>query len=322
MEGIINKEILTSLLTAYWLRPESALWYSAMLSQAKNFGAGDVEKKQCLDFGCMDAINSYILLGGKIPFEFDAFYGMDGKSSIQTKTTLGDDYYDHFNLGDLSFNGTKLSKIFTDGIDWKKSHIKRARLLCAHQNLFLWDKVSSIPIDNLQMDLIWAPNIYWIDDLKGLLKEFNRITKSGGSLITIVPDVKLLSHLIMRHRDGFDNYWLSMFDRGRFENANKSARSKYEWTTFFENEGYSVHSCEGFISPNLISAYEIGFRPMFSPLLNMRALLAKAGSDRLLEVKKIWIDTLICILGPLVECDYFMPEPDDSLWHMYKLVKK
>jgi hypothetical protein len=161
-----------------------------------------------------------------------------------------------------------------------------------------------------------------MDDLKGLIKEFNRITKSGGLLITIVPDVKLLSHLIMRHRDGFDNSWISMFDRGRFEIASKSARTKYEWINFFENEGYSVHSCEGFISPNLISAYEIGFRPMFSPLLNMRGLLAKAGSDRLLEVKKIWIDTLISILGPLVECNYFNPEPDNSLWHMYKLVKK
>ena len=322
MTKIINKEILTSLLTAYWLRPETALWYSAMLSKAKNFGASNVKKKQCLDFGCMDGINTYILLGGEPPIEFDAFYGMNGDSSIQTKTTLQDDYYDQVDLRDLSFSGKIIDQDFTYGIDWKKSHIERSRILGAHQNLIMWNKVSSFPIDGLLLDLIWAPNIYWMDDLVIILKEFNRVMKIGGILITIVPDIKLLNYLIMKHKNNYQESWVEIFDRGRFEIARKSARTKSEWTSFFEESGFSVLDCEGFISPRLINAYEIGFRPMFSPLLNMRNLLLESGPDKLLEVKSAWIRALLDILNPLIECDYFAPDPENSLWHMFALVKE
>jgi hypothetical protein len=126
----------------------------------------------------------------------------------------------------------------------------------------------------------------------------------------------------MNHEDQFNKSWLSMYDRGRFEMTKKSARSKNEWDFFFENNGYLIYKCEGFISSRLIVAYEIGFRPMFSPLLNMRSLLANAGQEKLIEVKKYWLHALQDILNPLVECNYFTPAEDKSLWHMYMLVKK
>jgi len=314
--------LLKSLLRAYWLRPETALWYTEMISLAKKFGVDNVQGIQSLDFGCMDGLNSFILLGGYIPEDFDAFAGMKESYSIQSKITLKDDYYDNVNLEDLAFNGRPPAKSFTYGVDWKKSHIERSRLLGAHQHLRLWDEANSLPIENSKMDLIWAPNIYWMNDLSKLLDNFYRITRIGGMLVTVVPDKKALKYSIMNNREGFEAPWLSLLDRGRYQNAIRSARSKDEWTTLFEEHGYSVMKCEGYISPKLISVYEIGFRPFFSPLLHMRRLLLEDSPDKFLDIKKCWIDALIDILNPLEEHDYFTPDPDDALWHMYKLIKK
>jgi hypothetical protein len=322
MTKIINKTMFESLLRAYWLRPETALWYSAMLTLAKKFGASSLNQKKSLDFGPMDGINSYILLGGRVPIEFDAFYGMEENYCVHSKLTLQDDYYDHVNISDLIFTGSSPEKSFTYGIDWKNSHIQRSQLLRAHENLFLWDKKSSLPIKDSSVDLIWAPNIYWMEDLSSLFKEFSRISSVGSSIITIVPDIKLLEYLILNIDDNFDNSFLKMFDRGRFENAERSARSRDEWVTFFHSKNFKVDRCEGFISPQLISAYEIGFRPMFTPLLHMRRLLSEAGPENLFEVKNAWIRALLDIFDPLIEDDYFAPADSDFLWHMFALVKE
>ena len=52
--------LLESLLRAYWLRPETALWYTEMIALAKKFEVDNIQGIQSLDFGCMDGLNSFM----------------------------------------------------------------------------------------------------------------------------------------------------------------------------------------------------------------------------------------------------------------------
>ena len=124
-----RKKIFQSLIRAYWLRPESALWYSHMLAEAKNFEVDEFNGKT-LDFGCMDGINSYVLNGGLIPLEFDVF---DETKTIKSFESMraSEDFYDEVDKN-LLWNLTETKKKFDWGLDWKETHLRKtARSLFA-----------------------------------------------------------------------------------------------------------------------------------------------------------------------------------------------
>ena len=88
-----RRDYLKRLLTPFWLRPESALWYAheAFLA-SKALGP---MKGRSLEFGSMDGTATFVMLGGEFSPEFDVYgsvtWNTDSKrwSSIETS-----DYYD------------------------------------------------------------------------------------------------------------------------------------------------------------------------------------------------------------------------------------
>ena len=82
------------LIPALWLRPESALWYAHMLTLAKEY-LGQFESPS-LEFGCMDGVNSFILLDGKFDDSFDVYNEVQWDKDSHKRSTLSNDYFDTY----------------------------------------------------------------------------------------------------------------------------------------------------------------------------------------------------------------------------------
>ena len=307
-----------TLLNALWLRPESALWYAHMLDAAHEFGAHALPSPN-LDFGCMDGLNSYVLLGGQLPFSFDVFDSLPADRDMYRRTTLGDDYYDAPLKSDpISF--PPVSHQFDLGVDWKQSHIDRSKRMGAHKKLLLVDR--DHPLKDLAADSlrgIWAPNLYWMSDISSVLSEFRRVTAYGGKIVTILPDAELMNSLIYTHRQAFDEEWLSSLDRGRYENAERSARSLDQWLAILELNGLRVLRHSMFLPVTINLIYEIGFRPMFAPLLALRQSLISADLDSLLVVKREWVSRIADLGDMFLGEDPAVPGNTQRLWHVFEL---
>ena len=307
-----------TLLRALWLRPESALWYAHMLDAAHEFGAHALPRPN-LDFGCMDGLNSYVLLGGQPPFSFDVFDSIPADTHMHQRTSLADDYYD-VPLKSSPIFFPPVAYPFDLGVDWKQSHVDRSSRMGAHKTVKLVDRhdpLRAIATDSVMG--IWAPNLYWMNDVDAILSEFRRVTREGGRILTIVPDSALLQHLIYSLQPLFNEEWLSSLDRGRYENASRSARSLSQWLDLFDQRGLRVVRNSMFLPVTINAIYEVGFRPMFTPLLALRAGLKSAGSDSLLQVKQEWVSLIDEFVVMLLEGGH-NPELDlRRLWHIFEL---
>jgi hypothetical protein len=289
-----------------------------MLQAAKDFKADSLPYPN-LDFGCMDGLNSYLLLGGEPPFAFDVFESIFVDSNMHLRTSLDDDYYETMSAA-LSVNMEPVSRPFTVGVDWKESHIQKAAGFGAHIDLRCESReslLSSFADDSFRG--IWAPNVYWMDNVGQVLKEFWRIAESGARIVTILPDLALLDSMVFRHAHSIDRMWLSYLDRGRYENATRSARTLSEWMNLFEDSQIEVLRHEMFLPAAINQIYEIGFRPMFGPLLELRSSLKSVNTEALLKVKHLWIDRLQELTYPLLDEQLMLQFDDGKLWHIFEV---
>ena len=315
---MISLQFFAPLLSSLWLRPESALWYSQLLQAARSFGAHQLPRPN-LDFGCMDGLNSYILLGGVPPFSFDVFDSASVDPTMHHRTTLNDDYYD-VPLTSSFGSFPVVDYPFDIGVDWKQSHIDRARQFAAHRDFLLIPQDGSmqgIPADSIMG--IWAPNLYWMRNVERVLSEFRRVVRAKGRIVTIVPDQALLGTLVKRHDSQLSGEWLSGLDRGRYENASRSAQSFDAWLQVFEKSNLSVVRSSTFLPATISHIYEIGFRPMFGPLLAMRKSLMLASPEGFLEVKREWVSRVSELLGLLWSREAEIASDNAHLWHIFEL---
>ena len=54
---------------------------------------GDIEHPT-MEFGCMDGVNTFILLGGEFKHDFDVYSEVKWDKDSHTRSTLNDDYFD------------------------------------------------------------------------------------------------------------------------------------------------------------------------------------------------------------------------------------
>ncbi|MFH1318653.1 MAG: hypothetical protein ABIH71_06530 [Candidatus Omnitrophota bacterium] len=313
-----KSEILRSLLTPLWLRPESALWYSHMLYVAKKF-LGEQILGPSLEFGCMDGVNTVVLLGGKFGESFDVYQEVSWDKDSHKRSTLGDDYFN--TTGDIEFKSVieqEPTSKFDYGIGFKDAHIKKSQRLGVFNELLKIDLENPvIPLEPAQIMTIWAPNIYWSPNLSATLGQLQTILHPQGRIITIAPDTNQLNFAFYRFFDRVDGSWLKDLDRGRYENASRCARTLQQWGVTFGDKGLKIVRQEMFIPSIVAQTYDVGLRPMFPVFMNMYEKLRMFNQDDLLDLKRHWIDTAHHFLSPLCN-DQWMKNMDKA-WHIFEL---
>jgi SAM-dependent methyltransferase len=316
-----RRDIFRQLLTALWLRPESALWYSHMLSAAQSLGAHALPSPS-MEFGCMDGLNAFVLLGGHVDAEFDVFGEVNWSYDAHRKSTLADDYYDRTSSESehLWRHNMGPHTRFGWGLDWKQSHIEKARRFGAHEQFVLWTPGQPFTMfaDDHFMG-IWAPNAYWMDDVDGLLREFARVTQPSGRIVAIVPDRCVLDHMLFAFARTIDENWAQDLDRGRYENALRSASGYETWLERIEAASLRVIAHDRFIPAVVGEMYEVGFRPMFAVFMNMYEKIRDHSPEALRELKRNWIEEVEFFASPFVDDECLARFGDEHLWHIFAL---
>lgn len=316
----VRGDLLRRLLTTNWLRPENALWYAHML-EAANRVLGHPIAAPALELGAMDGVATFVMLGGEFAPQFDIYSEVTWtKSSIHWQS-LRDDYFNAASMdGAAPPVVRRPSQVIDVGINWKRAHVDKASRLDLYRRLIECDPNQPMTmLEDESFATIWAPNLYWMDNLSGVLAELRRVLSRRGRLVTIVPDAVQLQHMIYRFADRADVEWLRDLDRGRYENTRRHARSADEWQAVFHGSGFGVTRHERFIPALVNQVYDIGLRPLFPVLMHMHESLRECSAEKLQALKDHWVETMGYFLRPLCDTAWMERIGGEYMWHVFEL---
>jgi len=320
---VTREEIFRRLLSPLWLRPESALWYAHMLFAAGEMLGPDLESPS-MEFGCMDGVNTFVLLGGELGPGFDVFREVHWSKQSHLDAP-GVDYFDitrAIELTDADFVRRPNGQLDV-GVDWKPSHLTKSARLGVYRRLELCVPGQGLPeLPTAHVRTLWAPNIYWMKDLPQTLAELSRVLSPEGRIVTIAPDRRLLEHMWFPRVRRLDEGLARALDRGRYDNARHNARTREEWESEFAAAGLEVRQHRRFIPALVGETYDLGLRPMFPVFMNMYERLERASPGEWLAFKLGWIRHLAELLTPLCTGPLAEADDDSMLWHVFELIRR
>jgi hypothetical protein len=324
----VTKEIFQRLLVAMWLRPERALFDAHVLAAVHKFISPYLHQTT-LEFGCLDGVPSFAMLGGVFADDYDDYTEVQlknkEKNGHQIREIRPFDHFDSFDPSNKCVtvkNGVHLG--FTYGTSNKQSHIEKAVRLNLYQKLWVQDFTDLLPSSLGELDLIYAPMLFWLNteqDLLRVLKNFNNCTKRGGRLVTTFPKKNHEKFLISNNIKNVDPVWLRLIEAGIPENLIKTNKNINELENLFKQAGYKLEGYEEIVPSIISQVYQIGFRPFFPVLLDMRARLLRASKKEMLTIKQKWNKTLMDFILPLCETSWMKSMDMPNTWYVLKLIK-
>ncbi|MDC0239189.1 class I SAM-dependent methyltransferase [Candidatus Thioglobus sp.] len=309
-----DNEILASYLSAFWLRPETALYQTAearivspLLSQYEN--------EIILDIGCGNGVNTSLIAGWRFPPDFDVF------------SNLGldlDDIYDNPLNKVNSVEFYKKGRVIDYGVDIKRSMVQRSQSLGSFNQVLQAD-VADIPIDDGIIGAVYS-NV--LRDFKGevlhnALSECNRLLQSNGVLIFSTPTETYRDKLYyyskakeLENKGDLDGakYHL-MLDRGRSEYCSQQI-SIDDWGKILERHGFEILDTYPFAGKQLTNLWDTGLRP-YTPLL--ARFLESVSNNSRYELKSAIINFLINFLYKVLKNDIKTKDPAFMVVHAKKL---
>lgn len=316
-----RQDYLRRHLGPFWLRPESALWYAHESYLVRKL-LGTPMARPSLEFACFDATPTFVLLGGEFGIDFDVYSEVTWSRESHWQS-FKDDYYNvsgQHASDDLDIK-VRPSETFDVGLSWKTAHLEKAARLGLHERLVNHDPAGGPMMmfaDNA-FATIWAPNLYWVDDLETALSELRRILQPDGRLVTVLPDPSVIDHMLTRR--GPTNYpaWSQDLDRGRSANFARQARRLEEWQATFKRAGLTVVRHEFFIYRIVLHVHDIGFRPMFPVFMNMYDVLRQHRPDDWRRLKEHWIERAHYFLAPLCDTEWMEQAGMERVYHAFQL---
>lgn len=310
---------LRILLPLYWLRPESALWYAHEFNAVRKV-LGDTVTQPALEFGCLDGVNTFVLLGGEFTFTFDLYGGVKARTSDSA-----DAAHDYFDAATPPESGDILARpgsSFQYGLDYKPAHLAKAAALGTYGATVLHslnEPMSQFEAGSLST--IWAPMLFWVSSerLSKTLGDFRRILHAGGRIVTMVPDESIASWLVRTRAAGASPSWVATLDRDKHAHFTRNSRSLEDWEKTFAGAGLAVTSHQVFAPPPVVQIYDVGLRPMFPALVKMYDLLKRHAPDDVMDIKRHWVDVCSHFLQPLCTQAILDAGHDAATWHAFEL---
>lgn len=306
---------LSQFMNIYWLRPETALW-RALDCMALH----DIEFiPPIIDVGCGDGLFSFTRAGGILSPEYDMYIQVGKLDSFFDKV----DIYDHYDVSaEAPIIYRKPAYQIDLGLDHKEALLKKALSLGCYTRVKVCDVNDPLPVESLKYRTLFSNILYWLENYKKTLKEFNRILTDDGKVVLLVPNNTLKEYFLyqkmyVKTKDP-QWAWLNLIDRGRSENI-RLCQSYEQWTRDFDDAGFKVVKHLQYLSKTVIQAWDIGLRPISSLLIEMANKLSP--KDRL-EIKKKWIDHITPLIQPLCELSWFTDDEFPPAFHLFVLEKK
>jgi SAM-dependent methyltransferase len=171
-EGAIDHELWRAHLSAFWLRPETALvlYAEALAICALNLPA----EAPWLDLGCGDGIHAALYSGWRFEPVFDAFASLD----------LGvADMYNRFDPAEFSAGVERVGRRVDYGIDIKETAVARAKALGVFADVRQAD-ATALPLADGSVGLIFSNMLRDLGEpLPAALRECRRVLRPEGTLL-------------------------------------------------------------------------------------------------------------------------------------------
>jgi SAM-dependent methyltransferase len=164
--------------------------------------------------------------------------------------------------------------------------------------------------------------VYWLDKPEEVLKEIQRILKPGGSCCLMLPnrtfrDFSFYYNLYVKTKNkNFE--FLEKLDRGRVAESIKQVKSSEEWLEIIAESGLEVVDHKRHLSKTVTQMWDIGLRPLFPVFYKMVSSIDK---ERVVDIKKEWIETLKIFLEPIARMDCELNPDDEPAFHCFILKK-
>lgn len=315
-----RQDYLRRHLTPLWLRPESALWYAHESFVVREL-LGAPMARPSLEFGCFDGTPTLVLLGGEFGTGFDVYSDVSWSRDSVHWQSLTDDYYNVSRTAGATVDViTTTTERIDVGLSWKQAHLEKAGRLGLYERLVEHDPNTAMTMfEDGSFETIWAPNLYWVDNLDVALSEMARVLRPGGRMVTVLPDPAVLEHMLSRFSGVADPGWIRDLDRGRTENFSRQARTRDAWTALFEKNGLAVTRHEWFIPLPVLQVHDIGFRPMFPVFMNMYETLRQHRPEDWRALKEHWIETVYYFLAPLCDLEWMERMGTSKVYHAFQV---
>jgi len=268
-----DRSLWESYLSAFWLRPETALILYAEAMAVRSIN--DRTLAPWLDLGCGDGVHAALTAGWTFDPYFDAFQSLD---------LAAKDIYHHWNPDHFDAKIVNRGRTIDHGIDIKPTAVARAGALGVFGRVGCAD-ARALPLADESVGTIFSNMLRDLGDpLPAALRECRRVLKPGGLLLlsAMTPLYASSLHFVpaAREAEAAGNPELARrllrLDRGRSVFCQRQL-SLPQWQALFGECGLQLVEALPIVSPAVIRFWDVGLRPFSPALLRQRQAWGDAG---------------------------------------------
>ena len=270
-----------------WLRPESAIKDAVSCAVAKKYLAGT---EDILELGIGNGFYSFLLHGGKFKPDFDWFYAVNTENFWSNA-----DIFDCDSSNKLkNFILNNPPKKIALAMELKNNLIKQANQLSVAEQIIQHDCNYALPVLR-EFKTVYTNIIYWLKDPAKALSHIGNALAKGGRLIICFPNPRFYENCPSYAQD---NELMRLLNRGRGSHILWS-REISEIEELVKKQGiYEIESYEYYLSPLTLRLWDIGLRPLSSPLIKMANSLSSKLRQ---EIKEEWCETVSKFSNSILE---------------------
>jgi SAM-dependent methyltransferase len=290
-----DRELWNAYLSAFWLRPETALILYAEAIAIRN--AVKTRSGNWLDLGCGDGVHAALYSGWRFDPAFDVFQSLDLAAA---------DIYHHWNADDFTATAATHGTKIDFGIDIKPTAIQRAAALNVFSNVQQAD-ATRLPLPDRSVKIVFSNMLRDLGDpLPAALAECQRVLSDDGLLLISAMTPAYSQHLhfapAARQAEAAGESQraktLLRLDRGRSVFCQQQL-SVSQWRSLLSERGLAVKSVHPIVGPAIIRFWDIGLRPFSIQLLKQRESWKNSGA--LPQIKPAMLQLLSAALEPLLQ---------------------
>jgi len=293
--GPADPDLWRAYLSAFWLRPETALVLYGETLAIRASGL-DASSGPWLDLGCGDGIHAAIYSGWRFDEVFDAFSSLDLGAA---------DIYNRFDPAEFDVKVTREGRRIDYGLDIKATAVARAKGLGVFADVRQAD-ATSLPLGDGSVGVIFSNMLRDLGEpLSAALKECRRVLRDDGTLLisTMTPTYAGSLYFAPAGKAAADAgdadaaRELLKLDRGRSVFCQRQLTGG-QWRELLGGTGLRLRRKQTIVGQQVIRFWDVGLRPFTHALLARREAWVRAGVLR--EVKRSLLDGLEYMIAPLV----------------------